>query len=120
MAITIALIYLAELYLDVQIAQTGNVKLIAQILIFAIGVFWSLALIPTPLKHNLYFALGAIMLLIALYSLATLSQINIPTIRLLAKINVFETMTLVFCGVFFITYGWMAIPSFTDLKTSSS
>lgn len=102
MVITIVLIYLAELYLDAQIAQTGSIKLIGQILIGTIGVFWALIWTPLPLRHNIYFALGLIAVAIALYLLAG-SQLNISIITLV-EVNVFESMTLVMCGMFFMSY----------------
>ncbi len=104
LVITVALLYLAN-FLG-KISGDINLKLIVQILISTFGFFWVLVPVPQPLKQNIYFASGTIIAIVALYSLA-LSQLNVPEIKFLSGLNIFEALTMMFAGIFFMAYGWL-------------
>lgn len=105
LAITVVLLYVAN-FLEPQVSGDVNLKLLVQILISTFGFFWILVPAPQPLKQNIYFASGTIIAIVALYSLA-LSQVDVPEIKFLSGLNIFEALTMMFAGIFFMAYGWL-------------
>ena len=108
MVTTIGLLYLTN-FLDLKTSGTIGLKLTAQIVIVALGFFWMLTLAPQPLRQNIYFASGTVMIIVSLYCLAP-SQLDFPRIELLTEIDVFEALTIMFSGIFFMMYGWFTKP----------
>ena len=117
MVATMVLLYSTN-FLNLEIVGAISLKLIVQILIGTLGFFWILVLAPQPLRQNIYFASGVIMIIVALYSLA-LSQLDIPKIELLSGLNIFEALTVMFAGIFLMMHGWLSIPKSANLKFST-
>lgn len=116
MVATMTLLYSTN-FLDLEIVGVMSMTLIVQILIGTLGFFWMLALTTQPLRQNIYFASGVIMIIVALYSLA-LSQFDVPRIELLSELNIFEALTTMFSGIFLMMHGWLSIPKSANLKFS--
>ncbi len=116
MVATMTLLYSTN-FLDLEIVGVMSMTLIVQILIGTLGFFWMLALTTQPLRQNIYFTSGVIMIIVALYSLA-LSQFDVPRIELLSELNIFEALTIMFAGIFLMMHGWLSIPKSANLKFS--
>ena len=115
--LTIAGIYLAEIFLNFEIGQNGSFKLVAQILIFTFGVYWIFALTRNTIRQNAYFVLGFLMVLTVIYYIAlnTLT-INIPEIALISNLHTFEVLSLIASGVYLLTMGWLLSNSHLAIK----
>ena len=117
MVATMTLLYSTN-FLDLEIVGVMSMTLIVQILIGTLGFFWMLALTTQPLRQNIYFTSGVIIIIVALYSLA-LSQFDVPRIELLSELNIFEALTIMFAGIFLMMHGWLSIPKSANLKFST-
>ena len=117
MVATMTLLYSTN-FLDLEIVGVMSMTLIVQILIGTLGFFWMLALTTQPLRQNIYFTSGVIMIIVALYSLA-LSQFDVPRIELLSELSIFEALTIMFAGIFLMMHGWLSIPKSANLKFST-
>lgn len=119
---TLTVLYLTELFLNFELMAIGEVKLLAQILIFTFGAFWVFAWTPFDIRQKIYSTLGVIIIFIALISMANASQVNIPFLdqflnnSFLYMFNVIEAVILSFSGVFFIAYGYVAMEEYKIKK----
>ena len=110
--ITVIAIILCQNYLNFEISQNGSIKNLAQILVFAFGIFWIFAWWPYSVKQNIYFVIGVALILVSFAFFINESFYNLTFIEqsYLSEYSMTDALVLCFSGLYFMLHSYLKVP----------